>query len=190
MLCCWLGSRNPVGRTLGKLRGGTGVTVDYIYIQLTLQPRSTTLTRMGGNSRKTTGRVDWDTTQLLDVVHYPRGSERTLAVLSSFIANKDYLKIVRGLKKEDVVKLLDVIDQVCRLFFRDPLLTMTRRTDHRTNRFKETSKSGLTKRTGFYLQYHGKTSTHDSSFKWAGKMRRDRCGLRGVHRYVAGAVQK
>lgn len=70
------------------------------------------MTLMAANSKKTTGRGDWDTTQLLDVIHHPRGPERTLAVLMSFISTRNYVEIARRLKKEDVVKLVDAIDQV------------------------------------------------------------------------------
>ena len=80
---------------------------------------------MADNSQKVTGRVDWDIAQLLDVVHYPRGPERTLAVLMSFISNNNYVEIVRRLKKEDVVKLVDVIDQVSGVAFIDARLTTT-----------------------------------------------------------------
>jgi hypothetical protein len=72
-------------------------------------------TPMIASPQKTTVRGDWDTTQLLDVVHHPRGPERTLSVLMSFISNRDYVEIAQRLRKEDGVKLLDVIDQVCRV---------------------------------------------------------------------------
>lgn len=67
---------------------------------------------MARSPQKTTGQGEWDTTQLLDVVHHPREPERTLDVLTSFISNKNYVNIARGLKKEDKAKLVDVIDQV------------------------------------------------------------------------------
>ena len=68
---------------------------------------------MVATSQKTKVRGDWDTTQLLDVVHHPRGQEKTLGVLVSLVSNKDYIEIVRRLRKEDAAKLVDVIDQVC-----------------------------------------------------------------------------
>lgn len=71
---------------------------------------------MAGNSQRTTGRGGWDTTQLLDIVRRPQGPERTLGVLMSFISNKNYVEVARRLKREDVVRLVDVIDQVCRFW--------------------------------------------------------------------------
>ena len=69
--------------------------------------------------------ADFDTTQLLDVVHYPGGAERTLGALATFISEKNYIGIARRLEEGDVVKLVDVIDQVCRLRLKGILLTMT-----------------------------------------------------------------
>lgn len=68
---------------------------------------------MAGSSQKSTGRKDWDTTQLLDVIRHPREQAHTLGVLMSFVSNKNYVEISRRLKREDVGKLVDVIDQVC-----------------------------------------------------------------------------
>lgn len=73
------------------------------------------LTPMAGHSQKTTGQGDWDIAQLLDVVRNPPGPERTLGVLMSFISHNNYVELARGLDKHDVVKLVNVIDQVCRV---------------------------------------------------------------------------
>ena len=64
------------------------------------------------NSQRVVSRQDGDTTQLLQVAHNPQGREQTLSVFKAFVANKEYIGTVRRLKKEDVVKLINVIDQV------------------------------------------------------------------------------
>ena len=69
--------------------------------------------------------ADWDIAQLLDVVHYPGVPERTLGALTTFISKKNYVGIARRLEEGDVVKLIDVIDQVRRLRFQGIPLTET-----------------------------------------------------------------
>ena len=71
---------------------------------------------MVGNSQKMAAWADWDTTQLLDVVHHSRGPEQTLYVLKSFISNKNFVETALKLEKEDVVGLVNVIDQVRTVF--------------------------------------------------------------------------
>jgi hypothetical protein len=66
-----------------------------------------------------------DTAQLLDVIHHPHEKERTLGVLTTFISNKGYVGAARKLDEGDVVKLVDVIDQVCRIRLKRTLLTTT-----------------------------------------------------------------
>ena len=72
---------------------------------------------MVAGSQTTMVRGDWDTTQLLDVVHPPHGQEKTLGVPVSLVSNKDYTEIVRRLRKEDAANCV-AIDQpvtVCRV---------------------------------------------------------------------------
>lgn len=77
---------------------------------------------MVGSSEKS---ADLDTAQLLDVVHYPGVPERTLCALTTFISKNNYVGIARRLEEGDVIKLINVIDQVCRLRLQGILLTTT-----------------------------------------------------------------
>jgi hypothetical protein len=66
-----------------------------------------------------------DTAHLLDVIHHPHDKERTLDVLTAFISNKSYVGAARKLEEGDLVKLVDVIDEVCRVRLKGTLLTTT-----------------------------------------------------------------
>ena len=113
------------------IEGSKGISVYTTYIHTSHEPTlPPTLTYdafestppMVSSSQKS---ADWDTTQLLDVVHYPGVPERTLGALTTFISKKNYVGIARRLEEGDVVKLIDVIDQVCRLRLQGILLTTT-----------------------------------------------------------------
>ena len=78
---------------------------------------------------RTTGRVYWDPEQLLDVVHHPdRDPSRTRDILVDFVALGNYREIARSFSREDVVKLVNVLDQVGLRSsgFLGTVLTMTR----------------------------------------------------------------
>lgn len=75
-------------------------------------------TPMTGRSHQKSEETAWITVRLLDVIHHPVDSEATLDVLLDFVSKKNYLVIVRSLKKEDVVKLVNVMDEVRRVSFR------------------------------------------------------------------------
>ena len=68
---------------------------------------------MIGKSQEGTGREDGDITQLLvHIAHHPQTPERTLDVFTTFVSDKDFVGVARRMKKEDLGKLVDVIDQV------------------------------------------------------------------------------
>jgi hypothetical protein len=86
---------------------------------------------MTSKPQETLYRTDRDPARLLGVVHRRQEPGWTPDVLADFIANKDYLEIVRSFNKEDVVKLVNAIDEVCRVGFQ-PLL-IRRRSDSGPN---------------------------------------------------------
>ena len=74
---------------------------------------------MTTSSPETAARGRWDITKLREVINRPPGSERTLEELRDFTSSKDYIEIARGLEREEVAKLVDILDQVRRPSPRD-----------------------------------------------------------------------
>ena len=80
---------------------------------------------MSENSQGRFSRTSWDATQLLNVVNRPVGPEWKLDALVAFASSKDYVGVARRLDNEDVAKLVDVLDQVCRPSLQDTFTRLT-----------------------------------------------------------------
>ena len=67
----------------------------------------------------------YDMTQLLNIVNGPLEPEQTLDALMTLASNKNNVEAVRKLDRENVAKLVDVFDQVCRGRLQDSLICLT-----------------------------------------------------------------